>query len=425
MRITDKHRLRFASLLILVVWVGSAAAQDGSSKFKLGVLLDGRYILTDRPVSWLDGGLGKERYGGENDDRQNLFRLSQASLTLNASLADSLSVKAQANVDAEPDRGFDRRRLDVIEAFMSYHPLLSTHTRIRIRGGIFFPPISLENSGPAWTSPYTITSSAINSWVGEEVRSTGGEFTFVWSGTQNEFSLTGAVFGYNDPTGSLLAWRGWALQDRQTGYSDKLPLAEIPSIGYPGSLFPHQPDWTQPFREVDGRPGYYAGAAWNNGSSVDLRALYFDNNGNPTSFDGKQYAWHTRFSNAGVHLTLPARFEILGQYMRGSTIMGYFDAVHNEFYASYIMLSSAFGKSRASIRYDHFSVEDLDVNTVQDNNDEQGWALTADYMLEFNQHLRLALELLKVDSTRASRAKLGLPTNTVDDQFQTSLRFTW
>jgi hypothetical protein len=413
----------FLFVLAGLLLTGIVQAQD--QKFKLGVLLDGRYILTDLPVSWLDEGLGKLRYGGENNDRRNLFRLAQASVLLNASFTDSLSAKVQVNVDSEPERSLQRRPVDIIEAYLSYHPLLSTHTRVRVRGGIFFPPISLENTGPAWTSPYTITSSAINSWIGEEVRPTGGEFTFVWSGTQNEFAVTGAIFANNDPTGSLLAWRGWAMHDRQTGYADKLPLADIPAIGYSYSLFPEQPYWTQPFREVDGRPGYYAGAAWNNAKSVDLRALYYDNRGNPTSFDGKQYGWHTKFTNAGVHLTLPARFEILAQYMRGGTEMGYYEAVHNDFYASYILVTSAFGNSRMSVRYDHFSVEDIDANTIEDNNDEHGWAWTADYLYNFNEHYRLAFELLEVDSTRPIRTALGLPPHTVETQFQTSFRFLW
>src|SRR5207244_7487700 len=134
--------------------------------------------------------------------------------------------------------------------------------RMNARGGIFFPPISLENSGPAWTSVYTITPSAINSWVGEEVRATGGEGSLTWSGAQHELTFTGAVFGWNDPTGSLLAWRGWTLEDRQSGFSDRVPLPPIPSIGPGGDVFPRQPLFVQPFREVDSRPGYYIAGAW-------------------------------------------------------------------------------------------------------------------------------------------------------------------
>ena len=31
----------------------------------------------------------------------------------------------------------------------------------------------MENTGPLWTSPYTISSSAINTWLGEELRAGG------------------------------------------------------------------------------------------------------------------------------------------------------------------------------------------------------------------------------------------------------------
>ena len=44
-----------------------------------------------------------------------------------------------------------------------------------VKTGAFFPTISLENDDLGWTSPYTLTPSAINSWIGEELRTIGSE----------------------------------------------------------------------------------------------------------------------------------------------------------------------------------------------------------------------------------------------------------
>lgn len=409
-------------VLVFLLLFASTCLAQGAPHFRVGIYADARYINSDKQVSWLDGGLGKLRYGGEDADRANLFRLSQLSFLLNADITESLSAKVQLNVDAEPDRGVDRRRLDVIEAFASFHPFLSTHTRMKLKGGIFFPPISLENTDIAWTSPYTITSSALNSWIGEEVRSTGGEFNFIWSGMQNELTLTAAAFGFNDPTGSLLGWRGWALQDRQTGYKDKLPLPPLYSIGPGGTVFPRQPLWVEPFREVDNRVGYYGGVAFNNSGWLDARSLYFDNRGDPKVFDGKQYAWHTRFGNAGVHLSFPHQFEILAQYLRGRSQMGFRNQIDFDFYASYILGSIQFGKNRFSVRYDDFWTRNNDSYYYQDDNDEDGSAWTAAYALSLNNHFRLMFEFLNSDSTRPNREELDVPDHFVERQAQVSFR---
>ena len=173
-----------------------------------------------------------------------------------------------------------------------------------MKGGLFFPPISLENVGEAWSTFYTVTPSAINAWVGEEVRSTGLELTLARVSAENELSVKGAVFWNNDPAGSLLAYRGFALHDRQTGYRDRLPLPDIPSIE-PAGTFEQQAPWVEPLFEIDGRHGYYGALAWESYRFFQLNALYFDNRGIPDRFDGRQYAWKTRFANVGAVVFLP------------------------------------------------------------------------------------------------------------------------
>src|SRR5258705_9405197 len=56
-----------------------------------------------------------------------------------------------------------------------YRPVSTSAFRWSIKAGAFFPPISLENTEIGWTSPWTLTPSAINAWVGEELRTIGLE----------------------------------------------------------------------------------------------------------------------------------------------------------------------------------------------------------------------------------------------------------
>ena len=70
-----------------------------------------------------------------------------------------------------------RSGVDALEAYARYSPQTSGDWQWSVKAGAFFPPISLENTEVGWTSPWTLTPSAINSWVGEEVKVVGGEAT--------------------------------------------------------------------------------------------------------------------------------------------------------------------------------------------------------------------------------------------------------
>jgi hypothetical protein len=238
-------------------------------------------------------------------------------------------------------------------------------------------------------------------------------------------SLLASVFSHNDPAGTLLAWRGWALHDRQTAAFERLPLAPIATLA-PGGSFPLQAPWTAPIREVDGRPGYQVGAEWSMSGVFDLRASRWDNRGDPAAFDGFQYAWYTEFSSAGTRVRLPAGLEAIGQYMDGTTQMGEMVGgelpVDNRFRAGFVLLTGARGRHRVTGRYDWFDVEDRDVLIDDDPNDESGHAWTAAYLFDLTGAARLAVEWLQVTSTRPSRAGLDLSPRTRERQAQASLK---
>jgi hypothetical protein len=299
---------------------------------------------------------------------------------------------------------------------------------LRIRGGAFFPPVSLEHEGPAWTSRYTITGAAANSWIGEEVRTIGVEGSLLLKSAEDELRLTGAGFGSNDPAGTLLAWRGWALHDRQTGFGDRLAYAPVPAMA-PGAPFERNARWVEPMVEIDGRIGWYAGATIKRSGRFEVRGLRFDNCGRQTAFDGWQYAWQTRFNAFGLRLELPGGVHVLGQHMRGDTHMGRTPAGAEQvvvpFRTSYALLSVPVRRHRLSVRHERFRTDDEDALPALDPNGEDGSAWTACYAFQATERQRLALELIRVEADRAVRPALGLPLRSVETLVQASWRIAF
>ena len=78
---------------------------------------------------------------------------------------------------AEPQT---RSVVDALETYLRYDDAGARLYRWSVKAGAFFPTISLENDDLGWTSPYTLTPSAINSWIGDELRTIGSEGTLRW-----------------------------------------------------------------------------------------------------------------------------------------------------------------------------------------------------------------------------------------------------
>lgn len=399
-----------AALILITLAASTTRADD---RFKFNLVLDGRIVTTPASTSFLDEGLGKTRYGHE--PRAVEAKLAQAALLGVVELRPDLTLRAHVKVDAE--HNFNRR-VDLLEGVVRYNPAIGHTTSLDIRAGVFFPTVSLENTDLAWLSPYTITFSAINSWIGEEVRSLGAEAGPSFRLDEAQLRLYGAITRGNDPNGTLLAWRGFALHDRVTGFSDRLPLPALKSFDAP-DLFPDQPPHVQPVREVDQK------WTWSTGVSLThpryrLKALYQPPTANPGAFDGEQYAWRTGYWALGV-----SRFfgpvEVLAQGLEGETRMGVVaggrNAIIANFQAGYVLASwteSAEARHRLTLRYDAFRVRDRDDFTIEDPNDESGSAWTFAYAFAPAARHRITAELLRVDSTRTNRRDLGLDPRAVE-----------
>lgn len=404
-----------------------AATAAWGAEHSLAALLDGRVLTSDANDVWFDRGLDKQRFSTEDAP----VALGQALLQYRGDWLPSLSTLVSA--------AFYGGRNDsphVTEAFVELHPVPRSAWRIRGRAGLFYPPLSLENTAIGWTSPYTLSFSAVNTWIAEEIRAEGAELELTHMGrfesSASDFGFTGGAFRGNDPAGALVSWRGFALHERQTGLFERLPLADLPGFSPRGSLYPQQA-YEKPFVEIDGRTGYYLGARWDYLGRSRLQAMHYDNLGDPTKVKDGQWAWRTRFDHLGGQLHLAPGIDLLAQQLRGDTEMygAQEPLVNAKFWAAYVLVSRAWGAHRLSVRADGFGVADEDA-TAGDPNQEHGHAWTVAYFYSLpgggaplGGSWRLGLEVLSVSSDRPARRLLGSASGRRETSAQLSaqLRF--
>ncbi len=374
---------------------GTAAAGDVETHG----LLEARASAVDASRSWLDQGLGKLRDSSSN------VRISQAMLRVDGDVSDSIG--AAIVINAADDRP---HVLDVNEAWLSWNPVPSGPWKTRVKAGAFFPVTSVEidYGSVGWTPTRTLSSSAINSWIGEELRTKGVELSLQRSGRQegspHDFGLTLAVYGANDETGTLLAWRGWTISDRITGLTEPLMLADLPVYRPTGKLV-KQHRTIHPFREIDGRLGYYATVNYGYSGWLEAAYMHYDNRADPLIVKDGQYAWDTHFDHVSLKLKPYGQWEILAQAMKGSTFMGTHGA-QADFRSWYVLLSHPVGKATLSARVDYFN-ESEDDRIPSDPNGENGHALALAYARPLGPGLSLVTELLWVRSDRPARSLIG------------------
>jgi hypothetical protein len=390
--------LRWVTLLVTLSCLTAAPL----AMAELSGLIDLRAVNADNTKVWLYEGLGKQRF----DDAHDGLKLGQAILDLRGNLSDTITGKLVFN-------GYDDRNgfADVTEAYLQWKPLPFESYRIKAKLGAFFPAISLENNGVGWSNPWMLSTSAINNWVGEELRTLGTELSWSHPGNLNnsphDFDLSYALFTANDPATSLIAWRGWSIGDRVTGLTERLPLPDMPDVYGSTGIFDSQENSEKPFTEIDHHYGYYMGASYGYNNWVSVRALHYSNRGNPLGINDGQWSWLTSFNHFAVKVDFENDFSILTQIMRGKTrwgIEGY--GVNATYEAWYLLLSQAIGKHRISLRYDNFKMADKD-HVPDDDNSEHGHAVALTWLVNLNESNQTGIEYLKILSTRAGREYLG------------------
>jgi hypothetical protein len=314
--------------------------------------------------------------------------------------------------------------VDLIEAFVTWRPVPRGPTRFSIRAGMFWPQVSLEHEGPAWQVSNMITPSAINSWIGEEVKVVGLEGTAAHPLGGGRLSGTFGLFGFNDTSGTLLAFRGWALHDQKTGAFSRQSLPPLNAF-----MQFAQPPWTTPTLELDDRVGFYGRLAYQFVAPVTLEAFYYDNRGDPLAFtDDLQWGWRTRFLNVGARVDFSGRTRLLAQALTGSTQMGQDPGdedfwVDTRFRAAFLRLTHELGPVALSGRLDLFETRQRG-DYVDAEDGEDGWSLTGAVDWRLTGQARVIIEGLHVESERGARTRLGLSPRQDQDVVQASMRIT-
>lgn len=263
--------------------------------------------------------------------------------------ADGVSAQVQGAIDWSPSPMFvahlhllartdDGRSLrghaGTPEAYVEAH-LPAGGSRVKLRAGAFFLPTSRENVDALWENAYAISSSALNSWFGEELRPIGLDGSWVRGG-----AVIGAtVFRGNDTFGALPLAPGWSLHDRWTVLGQKVRTEE--------DLY------ASVSAESDHRLGWSARAGW---SSHQLSVLFthIDNRGEGIEV-GDLDNWKTRFEVVGFDYKWGA-WTVAGETGWGPTEV-YFPGGSSvsDLRASYLLLSRRIRNGRATVRFDEFS----------------------------------------------------------------------
>ncbi len=373
---------------------------DEENSVWLRALIDVRVARGPEFPSWTDGGPGKLRYGGRSRDagfeHVTRLELSQLALQFGASLPWGIRAQAQANV--QPDLADDYEPW-LVEAFLRRE--WGQESGWGLQAGLAGNPFSLEHVGPAWTPEYTLSASALDNWLWEEISVAGIEGEWWHQGERGPRLgiVLGAGYG-PDQLGRLLALRGWVIGDGLSGLNGDLPLPN-------GTR-------TEIFDERDDRPAAYALVTIGDpGERGALKAGYFDNRGDQNA-DG---SWNTHFTTVGAVLHPLENLDVVAQYLRGTALVR--DTTNDSsLRAYYVLLSYRHRAHRATVRYDRFRVNDLDGGN---STAERGDGITAGYALEWGLRQRIAVEYTWLDSRRPSSAQ----SERSHDGWQLSYRFRY
>jgi hypothetical protein len=338
--------------------------------------------------SWLNGGEGKLRFGGNRPslDLWAVEATGQATLSLTSDLI-LISV-----LRAEPKQ---RTGLDVLETYAAWRPAAEGDWQWSAKAGAFFPAISLENDDLGWTSPYTLTPSAINSWIGEELRTIGSEGTLTRHTGWGTFSAVGALMCCNEVAGVLIADRGWALDDRPTGLFERIRIPDATVKLFGG----HGEGRTGEFENIDGHVGWYGGLNWDVPGFARFSVLRYDNKADAFAFTAHDAGWTTRFWSGAARTNIGG-VTLLAQGLTGDTAVGFRGKLSaTNFQSAFLLASYDIGDWRLSARAETFQTRHPGSKPM----DEDGHAFTAALIWSATDWLRLSAEALALDSTRSER----------------------
>jgi hypothetical protein len=413
--------MRSGSPPVLTLVLLAAARLAPGGDLSAHAVAAARGLAVESRAPWIDGAFGRLTEGGGTPGFAAMAR-GEAHLGLDWSPSTEVLVRLHATARTEPGAA-GGWRAGLAEAFLQYRPELRPSLALRLRAGLLFAPTSRENVDPLWQSPYTLTLSSLNTWIGEEVRLAGLDAAAqLGAPGGSRFELAAMAFGASDTAGALLAWRGWAHGTRLSVAGETLPLPPLPTLAPGGAFADQRDDGTRPVDELDGRVGWHARARWSRDGVGLVQAAWTDNRGDRGLHRG-QYAWATRFASVGAEAQAGA-FRLVTEGAFGDTGMGVpgGSRVDVRFWAGYVLLSWAGldERLRLTARYDRFRNEDRDGQP--EPNDESGQSVTLAGFFSPRPWLRLGLEVLDLRSDRKAAAFSGAPADAGARRAQAELR---
>jgi hypothetical protein len=399
--------MRTGSALFAMLFAAAtnAKALDVADDLTITGYLDVRAVAPADPQSWLNGGLGKFRYGGRQ--KFGTEGVLQADLRLDDGLHLVSVLRAEPQTPSV---------VDAVETYLRYDRM-GGDIGWSVKAGAFFPSISLENDDLGWTSSYTLTPSAINSWIGDELRTIGSEGTLRWKSDLGVLSLIGALTCCNDEAGVLIADRGWAMNDRPFGLFERERLPDATLRIFRSTV----PGRTGMFDEIDGRVGWYAGAAWQLPGIVKLTVTRYDNQGDPAAAATRDMAWKTKFWNFGARTQL-GPVVVIAQQLSGYTaveVRGTKNAT--KFQSGFLLASYDVDDWRVSLREDLFQTRR--VGATNTTWSEDGNATTGAISWLGIEGVRLTAEAVSIHSRRGEYVPAGMGLNRNETQVQFDARF--
>ncbi|MCO7226464.1 hypothetical protein [Pleionea sp. CnH1-48] len=382
-------------------------------------LVDIRATHTDSLQRYLDGGYGKFQY-----DDGSEFSLAHGAIDYRLDWDEHWSFHGVSNLYADESR----TDVGVSETYFRYRGVPTENgRRWQLKAGMLYPVISLENIATAWSSPYTLNYSTLNSWIGEEFRYLGVESQWTWLGKarnqKHDWRLSLALMSHNDTAGAMLAWHGWTSSSRQSLWHERLPLPDFPARSqYPLN---QQAAESDPFLELDDRVGYHVSGEWNKHGKGFIRLGYYNNNADMRNVVNGQYAWGTEFFHGGIKWRLWGKTQLIAQWMQGQTAMTRLNGdiiVDNDYRNVFAALTRKFDRHRVTFRLEDFSVTDKDTLPM-DGNGENGNGLTLSYAYQWHKRWFAHVEFNRLRSDKEGRMYAGYPEELTEKQWQLGIRY--
>jgi hypothetical protein len=377
--------LKYSAAALLLLAPASVAQ---TSQFSFHGLLSTRGIYVKSQPSWTTGGIGRFDVGAKNPDDHDTVNVDVAQLGFDWTPITWLTVHADGIARREPS-GTGGRRAGIVQAYADVG-----NDTLRLRAGSFWLPTSRENTETMWTSPYTITYSALNSWIAQEVRPVGVDLQF-----SPGFYVSAGVTAFrgNDTMGTELAARGWTFGNRLSVYNEHLPTPDPTEKAMPIG------------RDLDGKNGYAERIRIQLPERAILQLTHVDNRAELVPELHGQTPWLTHFNIAGGQIGTTSPTTIAAEWMNGWTELAFPGGTFKmDFDTAYVLVSHKSGADRWTIRAERFFTRDHARSPFAfDTSREHGHAFTVAWFREPSKRLRTGIEYSRANGDRPGAPSMG------------------